>query len=57
MRRTSFAQMNCSVARTLDVVGEWWTMLIIREAFLGVRRFDDIQERLGIARNVLSTRL
>lgn len=49
--------MNCSVARTLDVVGEWWTMLIIREAFLGVRRFDDIQERLGIARNVLSTRL
>ncbi len=49
--------MNCSVARTLEVVGEWWTMLIIREAFFGVRRFDDIQARLGIARNVLATRL
>ena len=49
--------MNCSVARTLEIVGEWWTMLIIREAFSGVRRFDDIQVRLGIARNVLATRL
>ncbi len=57
MRRTSFAGMNCSVARTLEVVGEWWTMLIVREAFFGVRRFDDFQERLGIARNVLTTRL
>ena len=49
--------MNCSVARTLEVVGEWWTMLIIREAFFGIRRFDEIQGRLGIARNVLATRL
>lgn len=57
MRRTSFASMNCSVARTLEVVGEWWTMLIVREAFFGVRRFDSMQERLGIARNVLATRL
>lgn len=57
MRRTSFADMECSVARTLEVVGEWWTMLVIREAFNGVRRFDDFQSRLGIARNVLAARL
>jgi len=49
--------MQCSVARSLEVVGEWWTMLIIREAFNGVRRFDAFQEQLGIARNVLSDRL
>lgn len=49
--------MNCSIARTLEVVGEWWALLVVREAFYGVRRFDDFQARLGIARNVLSTRL
>jgi len=49
--------MNCSVARTLEVIGEWWTMLVVREAFNGVRRFDDFQGRLGIARNVLAARL
>lgn len=49
--------MQCSIARTLEVVGEWWSMLVIREAFNGVRRFDDFQGRLGIARNVLATRL
>jgi DNA-binding HxlR family transcriptional regulator len=49
--------MNCSVARTLEVVGEWWTMLVMREAFSGVRRFDEFQARLGIARNVLAARL
>src|SRR5512140_1508372 len=57
MRRTSFAEMNCSVARTLEVIGEWWSMLVVREAFNGVRRFDDFQAHLGIARNVLATRL
>jgi len=57
MRRTSFADMPCSVARTLEVIGEWWTMLVIREAFNGVRRFDDFQGKLGIARNVLAARL
>ncbi len=57
MRRTSFEGMNCSVAQTLEVVGEWWTMLIVRDCFLGVRRFDEFQRRLGIARNVLSDRL
>jgi DNA-binding HxlR family transcriptional regulator len=49
--------MNCSIARALEVVGEWWTMLILREAFLGTRRFHDFQRNLGIARNILSARL
>ena len=48
---------DAAVARALDVVGEWWTLLILRDAFLGVRRFDDFVERLGIARNVLTARL
>jgi DNA-binding HxlR family transcriptional regulator len=49
--------MNCSVARTLEVVGEWWSLLIVRDALLGVRRFDDFQQRLGISRNILTQRL
>ena len=49
--------MNCSVAQCLEVVGEWWSMLIVRDAFLGVRRFDDFQARLGISRNILNVRL
>lgn len=57
MERKSFADMQCSVAQCLEVVGEWWTMLIIRDAFLGVRRFDEIQTHLGISRNVLTQRL
>jgi DNA-binding HxlR family transcriptional regulator len=57
MERTSFEDMNCSVAQCLEVIGEWWTMLIIRDAFLGVRRFDDFQTRLGISRNILTRRL
>jgi DNA-binding HxlR family transcriptional regulator len=57
VERKSFAGMHCSVAQCLEVVGEWWSMLIIRDAFLGVTRFDDFQERLGIARNILNQRL
>jgi DNA-binding HxlR family transcriptional regulator len=57
MRRTSFAAMNCSVAGALEVLGEWWTFLVLRDAFLGVRRFEDFHRRLGIARNVLTARL
>ena len=49
--------MHCSVAQCLEVVGEWWTMLILRDAFLGVTRFDRFQERLGISRNILNQRL
>lgn len=47
----------CSVARSLEVLGERWTLLVIRDVFYGKRRFDEIQEDLGIARNVLATRL
>jgi DNA-binding HxlR family transcriptional regulator len=57
MRRTNFSDFSCSIARTLDTVGEWWTLLILRDVFLGVTRFDDIQRDLGIARNVLADRL
>jgi DNA-binding HxlR family transcriptional regulator len=57
MERKSFSDMHCSVAQCLEVVGEWWTLLIVRDAFLGVTRFDEFQERLGISRNVLNQRL
>ena len=57
MQRASFADMHCSIAQSLEIIGEWWTMLILRDAFLGVRRFDEFVERLGISRNVLTNRL
>ena len=49
--------MHCSVAQCLEVVGEWWSLLIVRDAFLGCTRFDQFQERLGISRNILHHRL
>ena len=55
--RESYRADNCSVAGTLALVGERWTFLVLREAFFGVRRFDDFQRLLGIARNVLTARL
>lgn len=57
MRRTSFSDMSCSIARCLEQVGDWWTLLIVREAFFGTRRFGEFQSHLGIAPNVLSARL
>jgi DNA-binding HxlR family transcriptional regulator len=57
VERKSFADMDCSVAQCLEVVGEWWSMLIVRDVFLGVSRFDDFQKRLGISRNILQQRL
>lgn len=57
MRRTSFAQFDCSIAQALEIVGDWWTLLILRDAFQGVRRFEEFQRDLGIARNVLTDRL
>ena len=56
MRHTSLAGMPCPVARALDVIGEWWTLLIVRDALLGARRFEDFKET-GIADNILSARL
>ena len=55
--RRDYEDQNCSIARTLEIVGERWTLLIIRDAFLGLSRFDQFQESLGIARNVLTERL
>jgi DNA-binding HxlR family transcriptional regulator len=57
MRLTNLATIDCSIAKTLDVVGEWWTLLIVRDAFRGTRRFDDFQASLGLARSVLTARL
>jgi DNA-binding HxlR family transcriptional regulator len=57
VERKSFAGMDCSVAQCLEVVGEWWSMLILRDCFLGVTRFDDFQRSLGISRNILQQRL
>ena len=57
MRKKSFAQMRCSLARSLDVIGDWWTPLIVRDVFLGVCRFDELAHDLGISRNLLTRRL
>ncbi len=57
MKHNKLDEMNCSIANALDLIGEWWTILILREAFFGTHRFEDFQQHLGIARNILSTRL
>jgi DNA-binding HxlR family transcriptional regulator len=57
MRRTRFDDWDCSVARTVDILGDWWTPLVVRAAFLGARRFEQFTEQLGIPRNVLTERL
>jgi DNA-binding HxlR family transcriptional regulator len=57
MQRTRFGDMACSIARTLDIAGEPWSPLIIRDVWVGIARFDDIQRDLGISRKVLSERL
>jgi DNA-binding HxlR family transcriptional regulator len=53
----TYENQNCSVARALEVLGDRWTILVIRDAFLGVLRFEDFQRDLGVARNVLADRL
>ena len=57
MQRTRFGEMACSVARTLDVIGEPWSPLILRDVYVGISRFDQIQRDLGISRKVLAERL
>jgi len=57
MHHTSFDAMPCPIARGLDRVGEWWSILILRDAFHGLTRFDQFQKSLGIAPNILSRRL
>ena len=57
MRHEALADVNCSIARSLSVLGERWTLVVLRQAFLGARRFEDYQRGLGIARNILTDRL
>jgi DNA-binding HxlR family transcriptional regulator len=57
MQRKRFSDMPCPTARALDLIGERWTLLVIRDVFRGIRRFDELQESLGIARNILTQRL
>jgi DNA-binding HxlR family transcriptional regulator len=57
MLGSSYENQACSIAGALDVIGERWSLLIVRDVFLGLRRFDEIQADLGIARNVLQARL
>jgi len=57
MSRNKIDTLNCSLADSLNLIGEWWTILILRESFFGTRRFEDFQQHLGIARNILTSRL
>ena len=55
--RVRFDGENCSVAQTLEILGDWWTLLVVREAFFGTRRFADFEANLSISKNVLTQRL
>lgn len=57
MRRTRFDDWPCPIARATDLIGDWWTPLVLRDLFFGLRRFDEIQKELGIPRAVLAQRL
>lgn len=57
MSKGSFAEVNCPIAQTLEQVGEWWSLVIVRNAFCGMSRFQDFQRHLGISSNVLTQRL
>jgi DNA-binding HxlR family transcriptional regulator len=57
VKRTSLEKAECPVARSLDAIGDWWSLLIIRDAFLGIRRFSEFQKNIGLAKNILTVRL
>lgn len=57
MGRKRFADMKCGIAQALEALGDWWTLLIVRDAFFGAKRFGDFEANLGIAKNILSDRL
>ena len=57
VKRTSFEKAECPIARSLDAIGDWWSLLIIRDALLGIRRFSEFQKSLGLAKNILTVRL
>ena len=57
VKRTSLDGDECPIARSLDAIGDWWSLLIIRDALLGARRFGEFQKSLGLAKNILTVRL
>jgi DNA-binding HxlR family transcriptional regulator len=57
VKRTSHKGASCPIARPLDAIGDWWSLLIVRDAFDGLRRFGEFQKNLGLAKNILSSRL
>ena len=57
VKRTSFEKAECPIARSLDALGDWWSLLIIRDAMMGLRRFSEFQKNLGLAKNILTVRL
>jgi DNA-binding HxlR family transcriptional regulator len=57
VKRTSFEHDDCPIARSLDAIGDWWSILILREALFGSRRFGEFQKKLGLAKNILTVRL
>ena len=57
VKRTSFEHDDCPIARSLDAIGDWWSLLILREALFGVARFSEFQKKLGLAKNILTVRL
>src|SRR3979409_719876 len=57
VKRTSLEKADCPIARALDAIGDWWSLLIIRDAFLGIRRFSEFQKNIGVAKNILTVRL
>src|SRR6202171_3034235 len=57
VKRTSFEKAECPIARSLDALGDWWSLLIIRDALMGICRFSEFQKNLGLAKNILTVRL
>ncbi|MEX1839281.1 helix-turn-helix transcriptional regulator [Enterobacter cloacae] len=57
MKRTRLEESTCPVARSLDIIGDWWSLLIVRDALRGIKRFGEFQKSLGIAKNMLTARL
>ena len=57
VKRTSLETAECAIARSLDALGDWWSLLIIRDALLGIRRFGEFQKSIGLAKNILTVRL
>ncbi|MBM3071269.1 helix-turn-helix domain-containing protein [Lelliottia sp. RWM.1] len=57
MKRTRLEESTCPIARSLDIIGDWWSLLIVRDALRGIKRFGEFQKSLGIAKNMLTSRL